>query len=68
MVEFDTTTYIVVAKDEEDLLDLLHKRDSGFQKEVDRGIVYMWDLRTIDPVEVTVINQDKPKIVFVVSH
>ena len=66
-VSFDATTYIVVAKDEDQLLDLLHKADTSFQKEIDRGIVYMWDLRNIDPVDIQVIPM-KPHVVFSVSH
>lgn len=66
-VTFDATTYIVVAKDEDELLDLLHKADTSFQKEVDRGIVYMWNLRNIEPVHVHIVPM-KPHIVFSVSH
>jgi len=68
VVEFDATTYIVTATDEDELLDLLHQRDSAFQKEVDRGIVYMWDLRNIESVEVTQVDQEVKGILFSVSH
>ena len=67
-VKFDAPTYIVLARNEYELFDLLHKKDKGFQREVDRGIIYMWDLRNIEEVEVTIISQDNPKIVFLVSH
>lgn len=68
MVEFDATTYIVTATDEDELFDLLHQRDSSFQKEVDKGIVYMWDLQNIESVEVTQVDQEVKGILFSVSH
>ncbi len=68
LIQFDVTTYIVLAKNEKELLDLLHKQDNAFQKEVDRGIVYMWDLRNIEPVDISVVNQKHSGIVFSVSH
>ena len=66
-VTFDASTYIVVAKDEDQLFDLLHKNNSSFQKEVDRGIVYMWDLRNIEPVDIHLVPM-RPHVMFTVSH
>lgn len=70
-VDYDASTIIVLAKDEDELLDLLHEKDSGFQKEKDKGIVYLWNFGgKIDAseCEVEVIDKTRSGIIFSVSH
>ena len=66
-VTFDASTYIVVAKDEEELLDLLHKTDAGFQREKGKGIVYIWRGFSISECHVHIVPM-KPHVVFSVQH
>jgi len=66
-VTFDATTFIVVAKDEDQLFALLHTNDNNFKREVDRGIVYAWDLRNVESVDIHTVTMT-PHIVFTVQH
>ena len=66
-VTFDASTFVVLAHDEDELFDLLHIISTSFQKEVGKGIVFMWDLKNIEDVHVEIVKQT-PHVVFHVSH